>query len=134
MGRGRPQGSRNKITSAMVQLLDQSATAVVAKCIHQAVKGDHGSQRLVIDLILGEHSIEIVRGDRLVSFSGENPGEDLFGLAEPGTRGTNVGQVKVANGLLFWSEKVRITVIQSSYQTILIFPHTTLLAFMLEFG
>jgi hypothetical protein len=52
MGRGRPKGSRNKITSALVQLLDQSGPAVVAKCIHQAIQGDHGSQRLVIELIL----------------------------------------------------------------------------------
>lgn len=50
-GRGRPKGSRNKITSEMRRILDEASLSVLAQCILQAQKGHFPSQRLVVDLL-----------------------------------------------------------------------------------
>ncbi len=50
-GRGRPKGSRNKITSEIRRILDEASVAVLVKCILQAKNGHFPSQRLVVDLL-----------------------------------------------------------------------------------
>jgi hypothetical protein len=50
-GRGRPKGSRNKITAQMRRILNEASVSVLAQCILQAQKGHFPSQRLVVDLL-----------------------------------------------------------------------------------
>jgi hypothetical protein len=49
---GRPAGSRNKVTSAYLELLDAAAGDVLAKVIELARSGDRFALRLCLDRIL----------------------------------------------------------------------------------
>jgi hypothetical protein len=49
--RGRPAGSRNKVTAAVEGLMGQYAQQVTARVIERASKGDMAAARLVLDRI-----------------------------------------------------------------------------------
>jgi hypothetical protein len=51
-GRGRPRGSRNKLTLAAQQLLEQYSASIVRKCITQALQGDPHAMRLCMDRLV----------------------------------------------------------------------------------
>jgi hypothetical protein len=49
MGRGRPQGSRNKKSSAVDGLLAEHADSIVRKCMVMALQGDRTGMRLCME-------------------------------------------------------------------------------------
>jgi hypothetical protein len=49
LGRGRPQGSRNKSTMAALDLLSEHADVVVRKCIAEALRGNKMAMKLCMD-------------------------------------------------------------------------------------
>jgi len=61
--KGRPQGSRNKVTLALEELLDGEGKAITRKAIENALNGDMTAIRLCMERLIP------VRKDRTVSFS-----------------------------------------------------------------
>lgn len=51
-GRGRPDGSRNKATIALQQMLGTHAEAITKKCVVMALQGDTTALRLCIERLL----------------------------------------------------------------------------------
>jgi uncharacterized protein DUF5681 len=60
---GRPRGSRNKVTTAYLELLDADGDAVLKKAVELAKSGDRVALRLCLDRLLP------LRRDRVVEFS-----------------------------------------------------------------
>lgn len=52
MGKGRPRGSRNKVTLAMENLLENESGALTRKAIEMGLNGDMGALRLCMDRLL----------------------------------------------------------------------------------
>jgi hypothetical protein len=52
LGRGRPQGSRNKTTREALEILDQYREPLFKKCIARALEGDVRALALCIDRML----------------------------------------------------------------------------------
>jgi hypothetical protein len=52
LGRGRPQGSRNKSTMAALELLREHSDVVVRKCIAEALRGNKMAMKLCMDRIV----------------------------------------------------------------------------------
>jgi hypothetical protein len=52
LGRGRPQGSRNKPKSPEQALLDEYAPHLIRKCMTMAMQGDRSAMRLCMERIL----------------------------------------------------------------------------------
>ena len=50
---GRPPGSRNKVTVALEQLLEEKAEAFVAMVMEKALEGDRMAMRLVFERLMG---------------------------------------------------------------------------------
>lgn len=50
--KGRPQGSRNKVTLACSELLDGEAEKLTRKCVEKALEGDMQALRLCMDRII----------------------------------------------------------------------------------
>ena len=59
---GRPRGSRNKVTAAYLQLLDDAGGEILERAIALAKKGDRVALRLCLDRLLP------ARQDRVVEF------------------------------------------------------------------
>ena len=51
-GRGRPRGSRNRVTLALQEMLGQHAEALVKKCVVMALQGDTTALRLCMERLL----------------------------------------------------------------------------------
>ncbi len=51
-GRGRPKGSRNKITTAWDELQGQYGEAVLRKCVAMALQGDRIALRLCVERLI----------------------------------------------------------------------------------
>jgi hypothetical protein len=51
-GRGRPQGSRNKATIALQQMLDERGESITRKCSLMAMKGDPTAMRLCMERLI----------------------------------------------------------------------------------
>jgi hypothetical protein len=51
-GRGRPQGSRNKATIALQQMLDDRGESITRKCALMAMKGDATAMRLCMERLI----------------------------------------------------------------------------------
>lgn len=51
-GRGRPQGSRNKATLALQELLDGHGEAIIRKCVLMAMQGEAGPMRTCVERLL----------------------------------------------------------------------------------
>ncbi len=65
MGKGRPQGSRNKMTLEAQKLLEKYSGSLVSKCIFGALEGNHQALRLCLDRILPpkrEHGFRLKLG------------------------------------------------------------------------
>jgi hypothetical protein len=60
-GKGRPQGSRNRVTIACEQILDNQAGAITEKAIEMALLGDAQALRLVMERILPPRKDRSVR-------------------------------------------------------------------------
>ncbi len=60
---GRPKGSRNKTTMAMLELLDQEAEAITRKVIERAKKGDMMAIRLVMERVCPPRKDSPIRFD-----------------------------------------------------------------------
>ena len=60
---GRPQGSRNKATLALEELLDGEGEAITRKAVESALNGDMAAIRLCMERLIP------VRKDRTVAFS-----------------------------------------------------------------
>ena len=52
LGRGRPKGSRNKVTLAAQRLLDEHAESLTRKCIAAALRGDMKAMALCFPYLL----------------------------------------------------------------------------------
>src|SRR5882757_8988165 len=52
LGRGRPQGSRNKATIALQKLLDGHGESITKKCALMALQGDAGAMRLCMERLI----------------------------------------------------------------------------------
>ena len=50
-GRGRPKGSRNKLTQKMQELLQQKSEHLMTKCVLMAMQGDRVAMRLCMERI-----------------------------------------------------------------------------------
>ena len=50
--KGRPQGSRNKVTLACSELLDGEAEKLTRKCVEKALEGDMQALRLCMDRVI----------------------------------------------------------------------------------
>jgi hypothetical protein len=61
-GRGRPQGSRNKATIALQEMLDGHGESITRKCALLALQGDPTAMRLCMERLIPP------RKDRLVKF------------------------------------------------------------------
>jgi uncharacterized protein DUF5681 len=48
-GRGRPKGSKNKITKKMQELLEKYSESILQKCMSMALKGDRMAMKLCIE-------------------------------------------------------------------------------------
>ena len=51
LGRGRPRGSRNKVTTLTQELLNDHAPSITRKCIALALQGDASAMRLCMERI-----------------------------------------------------------------------------------
>src|SRR6266581_3967134 len=60
-GRGRPPGSRNKITGAGQQALDDSAELLIKKCMHMALGGDTAAMRLCLERLVPARRQRVLR-------------------------------------------------------------------------
>src|SRR3982074_3205083 len=54
IGRGRPKGSRNKVTLPAQRLLDQHAEALMSKCIASALRGDMKAMAMCLRYLLSQ--------------------------------------------------------------------------------
>jgi hypothetical protein len=52
LGRGRPQGSRNKSTMAALELLHEHSDVVVRKCITETLRGNKMAMKLCMERIV----------------------------------------------------------------------------------
>jgi hypothetical protein len=60
-GRGRPQGSRNKATIALQEMLDGHGEAITKKCALMAMQGDPTALRLCMERLLPPRKDQPVR-------------------------------------------------------------------------
>ena len=51
-GKGRPKGSRNKLTLAAQRLLEEHCESIVRKCVIGALQGDRQAMRLCVERLL----------------------------------------------------------------------------------
>jgi hypothetical protein len=96
LGRGRPRGSRNKISSLAQQLLDEYAVPVVRKCLTMALQGDPKAMHLCMDRILPRRDMPVPIGSLPTATAAE-----LSAASEKITDKVAAGKITPSQGQAF---------------------------------
>jgi hypothetical protein len=60
-GRGRPKGSRNKLTRAAQRLIEENAESLARKCIAAALRGDMKAMALCFPYLLSANRLSVTK-------------------------------------------------------------------------
>jgi hypothetical protein len=94
LGRGRPQGSRNKAQPPWQLLLDQYGEHIVRKCITLAMQGDRSAMRMCMDRISPARQDAFIR----LSLPAIRTAHDVDKAAEKVTQSIRRGNITPAEG------------------------------------
>ena len=98
MGRGRPKGSRNKVTEEARKIFQTHAAAVVRKAISLALQGDSRLLTTLMTRALGPHALPTKFGRLSMRTT-----DDLIRNSDLAAKKLGTGEITVAEALDFGS-------------------------------